>query len=270
MPNTIRLLALAGGLCFLLLITAMAQEKRPVPDMTPKRVDLSSLTSSTEPEGPTRYAIPGKRASQYTKEDWGKIVDSTWGPGQSVTDQLQVFDQFWDLVDKKWAGFPNLPLSWDSLRNVYRPQIGAGLSRGRFYALMSRLWMGLQELHTCITDDKVESVFNDAGRFRYRRGVPLLMMGPGGSLIGAAVLPLPDSTNVVYNVVPGNPLGLEPGDLVLGYEGVPWKQLYRKLLDAGLPVSFNYSWFGSTPESQSYFFLLGVQFQSERKPCQYF
>ncbi|HTY39325.1 MAG TPA: S41 family peptidase [Bacteroidota bacterium] len=205
-----------------------------------------------------RYRISGKRASQYTKEDWGKVIDSTWGPGQTAAAQLNVFDTFWSTIDKQWAGFPNLALNWDSMRTVYRPQIGTGLSRGRFYALMSRMSMALLEQHTFITDDTVESVFGSS-TLQYRSGVPLLIIGTGSlDLLGAAVTPMPDSSGLVYRVAPGNPLGLAPGDIVLGYEGIPWKQLYKQLIDNGVPVSRSWSSPGTTPESRIHDVLCAV------------
>jgi len=77
-------------------------------------------------------------------------------------------------------------------------------------------------------------------------------------LLGAPVTALPDSTGLVYRAAPGNPLGLVPGDIILGYEGVRWKQLYRQLLDNGVPVSRFWSFPGSTPEAQSQLALSSV------------
>ncbi len=123
--------------------------------------------------------------------------------------------------------------------------------------------LGITELHTRAIDWRVDTTFGWQGygdsTFHYRPGVPLLITGPyQGNMLGAAVTPLPDSTNLVYRAALGNPLGLVPGDLVLGYEGVPWKRLYRQLLDAGLPVSYYNSAAGSTPESMTYFYLMAV------------
>jgi hypothetical protein len=242
----------------------LAQQDLPVYPKLERPVLSSSVSAQPQSERPTRYRIPGKRASQYTPEDWGALIDSTWGPGQSAAAQLQVFDAFWNAIDRQWGGFPNLPANlWDSLRSVYRPQIGAGLSRGRFYALMSRMRLGLMELHTRVIDWRVDTTFgwewNGDSTFHYRPGVPLLITGTSqGNIFGAAVTPLPDSTNLVYRAAPDNPLGLVPGDLVLGYEGVQWKRLYRQLLDAGLPVTYFDSWSGTSPESQTHFYLMAV------------
>jgi hypothetical protein len=120
------------------------------------------------------------------------------------------------------------------------------------------MWMALSELHTYIFDPKVDQAFGSTS-FKYRPGVPLLNIGPYlTSLLGAAVTPLPDSTNLVYRVAPDNPLHLEPGDLILGYEGIPWKRLYPQLVDAGIPVSYWNSWSGSSPASVGQFWLMSV------------
>jgi hypothetical protein len=237
--------------------SSSAQTISPTNPMIPhKRTVVASVASQSD-NLMTRL-FPGKKATQYTKEDWGKLIDSTWGPGQTAAEQLNIFDTFWSIIDQKWAGFPNLALNWDSLRVIYRPQIGSGLSRGRFYALMSRMWLALLEHHSCAIDHKVDSIFG-ASTFRYRSGVPLLIIGTGSlDLLGAAVTPLPDSSCLVYRVAPGNPLGLTPGDLVLGYEGIPWKRLYGQLIDNGVPVSRWWSSPGSSPESRTHQILSAV------------
>ena len=241
------------ALCFLPIMSSSAQDKFPKPAFR------SSLPGQTLSNRALQYKIAGKRASQYTAQDWGQVIDSTWGPGQTAAEQLNVFDTFWDHVDQWWSGFPNISLNWDSMRTVYRPQIGSGLSRGRFAALMDRMWLSLLEHHTYIVDEGVYSTFAyPPQEFTYKKGVPLLVMGNGFlDVLGAAVTPMPDSSNLVYRVVPGNPLGLEPGDLILGYEGVPWKTLYRQMLDNGVPI-FAFASSGSTPESRYHQLISGV------------
>ena len=253
MKPTIGFLLCIAAFC-LLAMRSSAQDKPLLPDKFPKRAFTPSLSDQSPSNRAPRYSIPGKRASQYAADDWGRVIDSTWGPGQSAVDQLNVFDTFWGAVDRQWAGFPNLSINWDSLRTVYRPQIGSGLSRGRFSGLMTRMWLALQEMHTSVTDEIVDTTFGGSPDFiwQYKRGVPLLVIGTSWwDLLGAPVTPMPDSSGLVYRVASGNPLGLEPGDLVLGYEGIPWKRLYGRLLDYGLPVSRYWSIPGSTPESNT-------------------
>ena len=230
-----------------------AQEKPLPPDITLRGVGSPFSSPQQQFATTRRFKIPGKKVSQYNAEDWGGWIDSTWGPGQTATEQLNVFDGFWSLVDERWSGFPNLSLKWDSIRTLYRPQIGSGLSRGRFAALMSRVWMSLMEQHTYIRDLGVDKIFGDdnAGFWEYRANVPLLVIGTyWWDLLGAPVTALPDSTGLVYRAAAGNPLGLQPGDIILGYEGVPWKRLYPRLLEYGVPVNSYWSFPGSTPESR--------------------
>ncbi len=72
-------------------------------------------------------------------------------------------------------------------------------------------------------------------------GVPVLVLYPFAQAdhFGAVLTALPDSTALVLRTIPNHPLGLQPGDIVLGYEGVPWMQLVRELLNAQLPVFSN-------------------------------
>ena len=99
------------------------------PSNLPKRVTTSLVPAQAREEGVVPYKVSGKKASRYTLEDWEKLIDSMWGPGQTAAEQLNIFDTFWGTVDQQWAGFPNLSLDWDSMKTLYRPQIGSGLSR---------------------------------------------------------------------------------------------------------------------------------------------
>ena len=47
-----------------------------------------------------------------------------------------------------------------------------------------------------------------------------------------------------------------PGDIVLGYDGIPWKQLYRELLEAELPVTG--FWWGSSESSYTHSWLMAA------------
>ena len=128
MKTAIGFLLCIVAFCFLPTIRVGAQDRTLPLDKFPKPLFAPYVLDQPLSDLAPRYRIPGKKASQYTAEDWGKLIDSTWGPGQGATAQLNVFDTFWSMIDQQWAGFPNLPINWDSLRTVYRPQIGSGLS----------------------------------------------------------------------------------------------------------------------------------------------
>ncbi|MCP4606419.1 MAG: hypothetical protein GY847_38915 [Proteobacteria bacterium] len=71
---------------------------------------------------------------------------------------------------------------------------------------------------------------------------------------------------------PNNPAGLEPGDVVLGYDGVPWNEILELIDNAGLPIcgkpgtsdeSFHYRRLGSVLNNAHLFHKLDVL----KTPC---
>ena len=186
-------------------------------------------------------------------EDWAALVDSTWGPGLSATVETATFDTIWQSVDEDYGAFMNLEVDLDGFRDRYRPEIVAGVSRGRFAAILNQLSFALQDAHTYFLDQEVNWGTEPAP------GVPLFAVGAwlDNQRFGAALTPLPDGTLLVHKVVPGQVLGLEPGDLVLGYDGVPWRELYHQLMAAELPIHL--SWVcGSSPASMEHCLMMSA------------
>ena len=170
--------------------------------------------------------------AQRTVEEWRTIIDTTWGPGLSTTAKLQIFDKAYNAIDDDFACFQGLPVNiLDSLSLKYRPEIEAGVSRGRFAAIMNYFFFSFKEGHTFIVDEHIN--YNTA----LTPGTPLFVVGAwtDNSHFGATLTPLPDSSLLVIKTLPNHPLGLVPGDIVMGYEGIPWKVLYKDLLAAQLP-----------------------------------
>jgi hypothetical protein len=187
-----------------------------------------------------------KQPGHYTLTDWRRVIDSTWGPGLPVDEKLAIFDLFWNTIDDSFACFNNLTVNWDSLRTVYRAEIEDTVSRGRFAAIMSHLAMALREGHTTVYDMGVNST-------RLLPGVPLWVVGGWNfvSRFGAGLTPLPDSSLLVYRVVDDHPLGLEPGDVVTGYDRRRWVDILRELQEAQLPIFPQYCW-GSCSSAMTY------------------
>jgi len=191
-----------------------------------------------------RY-IP-KKPGHYTAKDWQTVIDSTWGEGLPTETKLELFDFCWDLMDQTYPCFFNIDVDWDSLRTIYRPEVEAGVSRGRFYAIMSHMFKNLLDTHSKVWD---VAIATDS----LKPGTPLLVvygtptmcnrtiLNKEYSHFGAGLAPRSDSSLFVYDVVSNHPLGLELGDVILGYDNIPWKNLYKELLNAELPLYFTTS-----------------------------
>jgi len=191
----------------------------------------------------------GKSPTRFSREDWQDVIDATWGAGLPTEEKLRIFDAWFTGVDLNYGSFFNLDFDIFAFRNRYRPEIEAGVSRGRFAAIMNYFGYFLKDLHTYIFDIPVRNT-------ALAKGIPLLVVGQWGTNqhFGALLTPLPDSTLLVYKTLPNHPLGLQPGDLVLGYDDVLWKDIYPELVEAQLPLLLN-SVNGSTDESMAYYHL---------------
>ncbi len=194
--------------------------------------------------------------TSFTKtepEDLAALVDSTWGPGMAAEEQRQFFDDIWRRLDRGWGGFHNFDVDFDALRDRYLAEIGDGVSRGRFAAILNHFSMTLQDAHTFVIDRTVN--WNTA----VRPGIPLLWVGAflDNSHFGASLTPLDDGSLLVVKALADHVLGLEPGDRVLGYEGVPWRHLHKQLLAARLPMHQSWSW-GSTEASMHHVMMMSA------------
>ena len=182
-----------------------------------------------------------KKSFYQSKDDWQYIIDTTWGPGLPLADKQDIFNSFTQKLDAEFDGFHSLGMtwaSWDTIKNYYYSQIDSNTSRGAFCAIMQYLCLELRDFHTWC-DDKV--VYNSP----LNPGVPYFFEGNvyDVSHFGAVTTVLPDSSVLVLRVAENHPLNIEPGDIILGYEGVPWKDLITELMDAKLP---NSDWWGGS------------------------
>lgn len=202
---------------------------------------------------------PGREYTPSTSEsngitDWQAAIDSTWGTGLPTSTKWSVYKNFWDGVNGYFACFNDLTLNWDSVRTVDSTEIAGGVSRGRFSAMMQHAALALHESHTYAYDIDIWSGYSSP----LVPGTPLMFSGDWGSSshFGAGLTPMPDSTLLVYQVGLSHPLGLEPGDIVLGYDGILWKDLYPMLLDENVPITWNST--GSSVASRAHRMLAGA------------
>jgi hypothetical protein len=63
------------------------------------------------------------------KGEWQHIIDSTWGPGDSLARKLVIYKTYSKEIHDYFDGFNSLKLNWDSLYNHYLNQIQNSISR---------------------------------------------------------------------------------------------------------------------------------------------
>ena len=190
--------------------------------------------------------------SRHPVEAWAEIIDATWGAGAPTHEKIALFDAAWQALDFGYGAFVNLDVDMAELRHRYRSELEGGVSRGRFVAIMNHLSLAMKDLHTVLFNREVN-------RTRIRPGVPMMIVRGWlqNAYFGASLTPLADGSLVVLRACPNHPLGLERGDIVLGYDGIPWGELYRLLLEQELPIELGAAW-GSTDEAMDHAMLISV------------
>jgi len=242
----------AGVVLATLVVAALAAQSGtpavPVPEFG---VDKQILMRGAVASSPRRPATPSQPLGSMTPQERRAAIDTYWGEGESTATKLAIFDKFWQSVDARFAAFQGIDVDWRALRARYRPEVAAGASRGRFAAIMNHLAVLLRDSHSQ-ADDLLVNIWTVPGP-----GVPLL--GAGGweaDPSGACMTALDDGSALVYSVVPHHPLGLQRGDVILGYDGQPWRQLYSELLKEEVPLWP--LWWGTSPSSFDHSFVMAA------------
>lgn len=194
-----------------------------------------------------------KKPGHYSKDDWAEVIDDTWGEGLPTAEKLEIFDRALDTLDQNYGAYFNVNINLDSIIDLYRPEIENGVSRGRFAAIMNYISLYMKDSHTTILDMQVNWGTQPTP------GIPLFQISGFmyNNHFGACLTPLPDSSLLVYRALENHQLGLEVGDIVLGYDGIPWKILFKEIMNAQLPISTNWVW-GSTDASITHQILMSA------------
>jgi hypothetical protein len=216
----VKTIAILGGLALVLSLGAQAQVSR-VQNQQPRSIEYR-LPVARNDSGPSFY----KR-----KSEWQKIIDDYWGPGDSYSRKLSVFNSFASYVRMYFPAFGYSHLNWDSVAAYWRARITDSTSRGAFHAIISKFMYSLDEWHAYAGDDTVWAT-------PMSPGVPVVYYSTDARHFGAALTPMPDTSLLVYKVAANHPLGLQPGDRILGYEGVPWPQLFDEVTEAGIGTDY--------------------------------
>ncbi|HPM77646.1 MAG TPA: S41 family peptidase, partial [bacterium] len=159
-------------------------------------------------------------------------VDTFWGPAPEEDVRLEVFDRVWSTLEQNYACFANKrqTLDWQAVRDTYRPQVQAAASYGRFFQLLNAMIDELHDTHTTIQSVRV------CYQSTTEQRPPVFINNYFTSHYGACVTPTADDELVVYRVTDDNPAGLQPGDLILGYDGKTWAENLADLDQRRLPA----------------------------------
>jgi len=191
------------------------------------------------------------RLGSMTPGERRAAIDAYWGDGLPTAEKLKIFDTYWDYADRKFAAYQNLVVDWPALRQKYRAEVAAGVSRGRFAGIMNHLGLQLRDSHTQANDILVN--------YDTVPGPGIPSMGQGSWIIdtsGACLTAQDDGSALVYSVLPNHPLGLRRGDRILGYDGKPWRQLYQELINEEMPMWP--LWWGSSDSSFDHSFVMAA------------
>jgi hypothetical protein len=250
--HTRRVIALLIGTLSILLVTPASVPAQLLHQDGSKR--LIAPAGRPSPQSGHGALSRYQTLSKYDPDQWSDLVDDAWGPGPPTAEKLRVFDQAWTELDERYGAFMNLDVDLDALRDVYRQEIADGVSLGRWVAILNRLSFAMLDVHTVIQHRQV-----NLGTQEPYPGLPIIVAGAwlGTWHFGASLTPLPDESLLVIRVLPNHPLGLEVGDIVLGYDGVLWKDLLPQLLVSDLPITGAWAW-GSTLESMRHCLLMSA------------
>ena len=121
-------------------------------------------------------------------------------PDLGSRDPLDNFDYLWNEVDKKYSYFELKNINWDSIRNIYRPQISASSTEEELFEVLANMLNELKDDHTNLVSPFKNSRYNIAlqspANFRQRTIEEHYM--PNSWLTGPFIHDFLDSNTIGY------------------------------------------------------------------------
>ena len=149
-----------------------------------------------------------------------------WGPAPPVGARLQAFDALWKDYREHYAGFVTSKVDWDQLGTSLRPQVEAANTYGEFYRLIRSAFFELRDVH----DVFFSSLVCNSGWVRQRAPKAYVNSLIAENTLGLCLTPLDDDTALIYKAASNNPLGLKPGDAIVGYDGKDLRHALAEML----------------------------------------
>jgi hypothetical protein len=167
-----------------------------------------------------------------------------WGELPADPDTLPVlFQDIWGFIRTNFAGFKGIikseenpdGIDWDAYGDYVYEEIQYVDNYGDFARYATYMAYVLEEGHANISTGRLSG-----GRRTtpFRPHVPIFNTDVV-SRIGACYTVTPDEELVVTYVIDKeeNPYNLEPGDEIVGFNGIPWTEWYPRLLESGIPIN---------------------------------
>jgi hypothetical protein len=222
-----------------ILIVLFALFSFPIMEFAKFREDVPLGNSPPQIATHQKTAKWPAKSFYQRKAEWQWIIDSTWGPGAIASEKLDIFDNYANLIQTRFPLFYRLNLNWDSLKTNLRSKITSSTSHGAFQSIMSDLMWSLKDGHSlAINKDILGTPLNP--------GTPLFVAFRMAHFVdvnhfGACLTVNDDGEIFVIKTIQNHPLGLEAGDVILGYEGVAWGDLIEELINADIPFLSSHS-----------------------------
>ena len=150
---------------------------------------------------------------------WEQEVAEFWGEAPALETRLEMFDEVWETFAADYACFDTNDVDWDEVKETYRPLVEGADSYGHFYRLMREMMDLLRDPHSPLLSDTICRTSLSARPPVVR----ILNVYPVSG--GCITLDENDELLVYRAAAEGkNPVGLEPGDVILGFDGKTWQE----------------------------------------------
>lgn len=161
---------------------------------------------------------------------WSERVESFWGDAPEEEERLRVFDHLWESLAEDYASFDSYDVDWEASREHYRPLVAEDQGYGSFYGHLRQMVDQLHDPHAPLLSQTVCTT-------RVRERPPAWRNIDAIPAVGGCVTLDDQGELLVYQVASGdsNPLDLEPGDVIVGFDGQPWEEALAEVESWGLP-----------------------------------
>lgn len=212
--------------------------------------------TSTSPTGdwvPFEYMTEEEMVSMGMLEDEAEIqsmVDAKisqleetnkifWGemPGDPDA-SIILFQRIWSEINSNFCGFKGFDLDWDAYKEKNYEAVEFADNYGDYLNILTDMAYQLHEGHSTVYTKRMKG----GGRFFLSFNAPVfLSFGQSTTKIGGCPVLTEDQEVVIKSIDKPevNPYNLNPGDIILGYNGVPWKYWADALNHAKLPKFAN-------------------------------